>query len=139
VISALDTNVLLDVMLRDPVFGLSSAAALRTSYDAGGLVICDVVYAELAPRFADRAGLEEALAELNIRTQELGREAAFRGGKAWQQYRRRGGTRERILPDFLIGAHALVAADRLVSRDRGFYGQCFPDLALLDPTGGVIS
>lgn len=133
-ISAVDTNVLLDVLLPDPDHGPSSAAALRQAYDEGALLICDVVYAELASIFSERRELDAALGRLNVRTQSLGIDAAWLGGRAWRAYRQRGGPRQRVLPDFLIGAHAVLRANRLVTRDRGFFRQGFPDLVLLDPS-----
>ena len=61
-------------------------------------------------------------------------ESALEAGFAWKEYRRRGGTRKRLVADFLIGSHALVQADRLLTRDRGFYRVYFSKLAVLDPT-----
>lgn len=57
-------------------------------------------------------------------------------GRAWWAYRRRGGKRERVVADFLIGAHALARADRLLTRDRGFYRKDFAGLTVLDPSRG---
>jgi len=93
------------------------------------MLACEVVWAETAGFFpsADEAG--QALAGLGA---EFG--AAWRAGDAWRSYRRRGGKRERVIADFLIAAHALSHADRLLTRDRGFYRTYFPKLKLVDPT-----
>jgi len=63
----------------------------------------------------------------------LGRESCYLASRAWRSYRRRGGQRKRILPDFLIGAHAQTRAARLLSRDRGFYREAFPSMNLVAP------
>ncbi len=132
-ITAVDTSVLLDVFLPDPKFEEASAAALRLADAEGSLVLCEIVYAELASQFPRRELLDGALERLDIRWEEVGREIAFAAGRAFRAYRESGGTRSRILPDFLIGAHAQASAGRLLSRDRGFYRTHFPKLALLDP------
>ncbi|MEW6278405.1 MAG: type II toxin-antitoxin system VapC family toxin [Candidatus Eremiobacterota bacterium] len=134
-ISALDTTVLLDVLLPDPTFGPGSMRVLAQAYDEGSLTICPIVYAELAPHFEQRQALEDALKRLNVRLSDGGPEVAFAAGRAWRDYRRAGGMRERILPDFFIGAHAELTSNRLVSRDRGFYRTYFPTLTLLEPAG----
>ena len=64
---------------------------------------------------------------------------ALAAGRCWQEYRKAGGSRERVIADFLIGAHAAARADRLLTRDRGFYRNCFPGLPILDPSGGPAS
>lgn len=69
-----------------------------------------------------------------IRVEPLTREAHFAASRVWREYRRRGGKRNRILADFLIGAHAQEQAVRLLSRDRGFYRELFPALDVVDPT-----
>lgn len=127
-ITAVDTNVLLDVFVPDERWGRQSAERLRSAYASGAVVVCEVVYAELVPAFGDRAELEEALAQLNVTISPLNSAIAYEAGIRWMRYRRAGGSRTRILPDFLIGAHALVAADTFLTRDRGFYGTYFPDL-----------
>jgi predicted nucleic acid-binding protein len=66
----------------------------------------------------------------------LNRESALAAGEVWRRYRVHGGPRARVIPDFLIGAHAALQCERLLSRDRGFYREYFKRLRLLDPTGG---
>ena len=127
-ISALDTSVLLDVFLPDKKHLRSSSQLLRRAYDEGALVICHLVYAELVPQFVDRAKLDQALSQLNVQISPLDDEVAFLGGTRWLEYRTASGPRERIISDFIIGAHARLRADRFLTRDRGFYKTHFPDL-----------
>lgn len=127
-ITAVDTNVLLDVFVPDERWGRQSADRLRSAYASGAVVVCEVVYAELVPAFGDRAELEEALAQLNVTISPLNSAIAYEAGVRWMRYRRAGGSRTRILPDFLIGAHALAAADTFLTRDEGFFATYFPDL-----------
>lgn len=135
-ITAVDTSVLLDVFLPDEAFGSRSAEWLRNAYDAGALVICDIVYAELAPAFPDRAALDAALREINANASPIDSSIAWDAGRRWLQYRRAGGTRKRIITDFLIGAHAVATAETFLTRDRGFYRTYFPELASRIPGGG---
>ncbi len=127
-ITALDTNVLLDVFLPDKVYLNSSSELLRQAYDDGALVICRLVYAELVPQFVDRVKLDQALTQLNVQISPLDDEVAFLAGTKWLEYRSAGGSRERIISDFIIGAHALQRTDRFLTRDRGFYKTYFPNL-----------
>ena len=127
-ITAVDTNVLLDVFLPDDRHGPASRRLLRAAYDTGAVVISDVVYAELAAAFDDRADLDDALRRINVSASPLDTEVAFLAGRRWLDYRRAGGPRDRIITDFLIGAHALMKADRFLTRDRGFYDTYFQDL-----------
>ena len=132
-ITAVDTSVLLDVFLADKQHGPSSKQRLRSAYDRGALIICDVVYAELAPAFADRVALDNALKEVNVALSPLDASVAWEAGRRWMGYRRAGGPRTRILPDFLIAAHALTSADVFLTRDRGFYATYFPELQTPPP------
>ncbi|MDE0393490.1 MAG: type II toxin-antitoxin system VapC family toxin, partial [Gammaproteobacteria bacterium] len=102
----------------------------------GAIVICDIVYAELAPAFPDRAALDDALSRINVTVSPLDASIAYDAGRRWLRYRRAGGTRNRIITDFLIGAHAVAAAERFLTRDRGFYRTYFPELAGRVPSGG---
>ena len=132
-ITFVDTCILLDVLLPDPRHGERSVAALETAFHEGSLIINEIVYAELAPQFDSRSSLDGILGKLGIRTVLLDPEAAFSAGMAWKRYRKSGGKRERILSDFLIGAHAGMTADRFLTRDRGFYRKYFKDLVLFSP------
>lgn len=127
-ISAVDTNVLLDVFLPDERHGPSSAERLRAAYDAGAIMVCDIVYAELVPAFGDRAALDGASRSINVNVDTISASIAYEAGLRWMQYRRAGGPRTRIISDFLIGAHALAAAEVFLTRDRGFYATYFSEL-----------
>ena len=130
-ISAVDTNILLDVFLPDKRFAEQSARLLKVAYDEGALIICEIVYAELVPQFGDRRRLDSALATLDVAVSSSNTDIAFLAGEKWGQYKKSGGTRERIITDFLIGAHASIKAERFLTRDRGFYKPYFPELSIL--------
>lgn len=128
-ITAVDTSVLFDVFITEAPHHSESVEALRAAYNAGAVIVSHVVYAELVPRFADRSTLDSALREINARLSPIDSDVAWEAGLKWARYRRAGGPRNRILADFLIGAHALASADAFLTRDRGFYETYFPELA----------
>lgn len=133
-ITAVDTNVLLDVFAADSRFGPPSRAALERCIAEGALVACEVVWAETAAAFPEPEAAVAALAALGVDFDPVAEEAAVAGGTAWRSYRRSGGSRVRVIGDFLVAAHAQVAADRLLTRDRDFYRRYFTGLDVLDPT-----
>jgi len=134
VITAVDSNILLDILGADPTYGPASANALRSAAGEGRLVACDVVWAEVAGSFASAQAAREALELLDLEFSAPTVEAALEAGIAWRSYRQHGGARTRVTADFLIGAHALCQADRLLSRDRGFYRSYFKRLSVVDPS-----
>lgn len=128
-----DTNVLLDVVTDDPVWGDWSERQLEAAAARDRLAVNAVVYAELAIGFARIEEVDAVLATAGIAMADLPRPALFLAGKAFQTYRRRGGRRTGVLPDFFIGAHAAVAGVPLLTRDVGRYRNYFPTLNLIAP------
>jgi predicted nucleic acid-binding protein len=133
-ITAVDTSILLDVFTADPKFGPASASALRDCVGEGGLVVCDAVLAETATVFTNAEAGWTALSKLGVAFSPMSLAASLKAAEAWRSYRMRGGPRQRIAADFLIGAHARDSADRLLTRDRGFYRTYFRGLKIVDPT-----
>jgi hypothetical protein len=133
-ITAIDTSVLLDVFKADPTFGSRSKEALRRCIREGRVVACEVVFAEVVCAFPTGEEARQALQELGIEFEPVGVSAAVTAGEAFRAYHARGGRRERVVADFLIGAHAQEHAERLLTRDRGFHRTYFTDLDVLDPS-----
>jgi predicted nucleic acid-binding protein len=133
-ITAVDSSVLIDVFRADEEFGPRSGDAIRACRAQGGLIACEVVFAEVAAGFPDSALAAHSLDRLGVRLVPFDAEMALVAGQAWRAYRRRVRKRDRVIADFLVGAHATHAADRLLTRDRGFYSSYFHDLDILDPS-----
>lgn len=131
--TAVDTSVVLDVLLADPQHAARSEAALRKAASEGGLVICVVVIAEIVPVLAT-ASVHELLADWHLAFLPSSAESAALAGRMFHRYLERGGKRGRVVPDFLIAAHTQLHADGLLARDRGYYRDYFQDLKLLDPS-----
>jgi predicted nucleic acid-binding protein len=128
-----DSNVLIDLVTNDPVWAAWSQRKLDEAATAGGVYINDVVYAEVSAGYSAIAPFEAALATMGLTIDPIPRDALFRAGKAFQSYRRAGGQRTGVLPDFFIGAHAAARGWPLLTRDARRYRLYFPDLRLVSP------
>lgn len=135
-ITAVDSTVLIDIFEPDPTFGPRSRETMREAIADGSVIACEMVWAEVVTTFPSATEAERAMHQLGIDLSPAGVAAAAAAGVAWRSYRRSGGPRTRLIADFLVGAHAKHQADRLLTRDRGFYRTYFKELRLLDPTRG---
>lgn len=128
-----DSNVLLDVVTEDPSWYAWSADMLARCADRYSLCIDPVIYAEVSVRFGRIEDVETALPADTFLRVPIPWEAAFLAGKAFLKYRRRAGRKHSPLPDFFIGAHALVEGMTLLTRDVRRYRTYFPRLTLISP------
>ena len=153
-ITALDTNILLDILIPDAPQGEMSEKSLTHSLESGVVIISEVVYTELAAHFSMRGQIDLFLEETGISLCSSSAEALYLAGRTWREYlRRRTNTsvcpscgttqelrciecgavfvsRQHVIADFIIGAHAVTHADQLLTRDRGYYSTYYPDLQL---------
>jgi predicted nucleic acid-binding protein len=153
-ITAIDTNILLDILIPDEAHSLSSKRLLDRCLEKGQLVICEVVYAELSSQFPSERELRNFLLDTGIRLIHSSREVLYLAGERWKKYTRKReqkiqcpycgekisivcprchqivALRDRILGDFIIGACALLDAEVLLTRDRGFYHTYFKELRI---------
>jgi predicted nucleic acid-binding protein len=133
VITLVDSNVILDLLTEDPTWCEWSATALAQAADESVLAINPLIFAEVSIGFETVEELERNLRPEDFRRLDLPYEAAFLAGKAFLNYRRRGGKRSAPLVDFYIGAHAAVAGLRLLTRDRARYRTYFPTIDVISP------
>src|SRR5438094_8776690 len=128
-----DTNVLVDVFGRDPVWADWSRLQLNAAATIGEIAINDTVYAELSAGYRRFEEVDALIARARIALVRTPRPALFLAGKAFQRYRAAGGARTGVLPDFFIGAHAAVEGWPLLTRDAGRYRSYFPKVTLIAP------
>ena len=128
-----DSNVILDVATADPQWSSWSSRQLAEAINSGPALINTIVYGEIAFACDRIEDVDELLPAHLYNYRPIPREAAFLAARAHAAYRERGGKRSMILPDFLIGAHALVERCPLLTRDQRRYRQAFPALKLITP------
>lgn len=153
-IASIDTNILLDILIQDEKFFPHSKKLIDKYISKGQLIICEIVYAELASQFTTYSELKDFLADTGIKLIYPNENSLFLAGERWKVYLKTrknklqcpycGGEmsvncpkcksiisfRQHIISDFIIGAHALIHAELLLSRDRGFYKTYFKDLKI---------
>jgi predicted nucleic acid-binding protein len=131
--TALDSSVILDVLTNDKTWADASQNSLKQAMTEGSLVIGECVMAEITPAL-DSSELAVFLMDWGIQFVPTSQAAAILAGEMYSTYLRKKGVSKRVLPDFLVGSHALHHSDRLLARDRGYYRDYFTDLVLLEPT-----
>jgi hypothetical protein len=128
-----DTNVVVDVWQRNAEWYAWSRAQLRAQAQVHELVINPIIYAELSLNYESLDTLDAGVADLQLMLLELPRAALFLAGYAFRKYRRAGGGKSGVLPDFFIGAHAAVLGCAILTRDAARYRSHFPTVELLTP------
>ena len=128
-----DTTVLVDVLQDDRQWANGSIGQMRAQASIHQLAINPVIYAEISLSFSTLEALDSVVATLALELREIPRPALFLAAKAYAQYRKRGGTRLQVLPDFFIGAHAAVERWPLLTRDASRFRTYFPTLEVLAP------
>ena len=128
-----DSNILLDIWAPDPVWAPWSQTMLRRMAVQDQLVINPIIYAEISIQYSVQFVVDSLLNEMGILVLDLPNDASFMAGKAFRQYRKQGGPRTNVLPDFFIGAHAAVLGATLLTRDTRRYSTYFPSIPLITP------
>lgn len=129
---ALDSAILVDI-LSDQPDSVASDQALRVALAAGPVVACDVVIAEVCSSFVNSDDLFDVLSNLGVQYSPVEMKSAVRAGEMQRRYRQRHGNLARTVPDFIVGAHALLQCDGLITRDNGFFRDYFKGLKVIVP------
>lgn len=153
---AIDTNILFDILLPDPKFKDSSLNLLKDYSKSNKLIISEIVYSELASQFNEQYLLDLFLSDSNIFIKNTGKDGLWIASKVWNDYNKNRNTKlqcnncghfqnyycnkcnklikskQHIIPDFIIGGHAIENSNKLISRDRGFYRKYFTELEIIN-------
>ena len=126
-----DTNVLIDIITQDKAWSSWAETALRKAAEHSTLAINPIIFAEVSMKFARIEDADAALVDF-VR-EPLPYEAGFLAGKAFLAYRRKGGSKRSPMPDFYVGAHAVIGRMDLLTRDAARYRTYFPRLKIVAP------
>ena len=126
-----DSNIL--IALWDGSADMAVSRSIAMLQAENKVHVNPIIFAELSANFETAADLEQDLSKLNILIAPLELAECHRAGQAFAQYRKRGGEREAILPDFLIGAQAEIRGWPIVTRDRKGFASYFPKVEIIDP------
>ena len=129
-----DTNVLIDVLENDSSWVDWSIEQLRAQSKLRLLAINAIIYAELSLVFSRIEDLDSAVDGLGLAMLEIPRSALFLASRAFMQYKRAGGVKSNVLPDFLIGAHAATEQIPVLTGDVRRYKTYFPTVTLIAPS-----
>lgn len=132
---AVDSSVLIE-LLSGADLADAAELALRDALAHGPVVVCDVVVAEVCSSLQGGDQAMQALEDMGIRFLETEQKAAIRAGEMQRRYRSRGGQRQRTVPDFIVGAHALLQCKALITRDAVFFRDYFKGLKVINPKAG---
>ena len=128
---AIDSTVLVELLANGPQAD-AAEACLRQCLANGRVVVCDVALAEVCGALRNGAEALGVLEEMGIHFNTLEAKSALRAGEMQRRYRQRGGG-SRSLLDFMVGAHALLQCDALITHDQSFYREYFKGLRLVVP------
>jgi len=129
---AVDSSVLIEILIGAPQ-AEAAESALRGALALGPVVICDVVVAEVCSSLHDGDQSMQVLEDMGISFAAVERKAAIRAGEMQRRYRKRAGSLMRTVPDFIVGAHALLQCNALITRDVSFYRDYFKGLKVIVP------
>jgi len=132
-VTLVDSNIVIDVLTQDPSWLVWSIEALDARALRGPLYVNEIIYAEIAVKIEDRAELDSALETIGVVLLRSPEDALHLAGRIFGHYRRSGGIRTGVLPDFFIGAHAQIARLPILTRDTRRYRTYFPKVALIAP------
>ena len=129
---AIDSSVLIDLLGAGQMAD-AAEMALRDALGRGPVVVCDVVVAEVCSSFGNGTDVIQVIEDMGVTYSPVNQQAAVRAGELQKRYRERGGRRQRSVPDFLVGAHAMLQCTALITRDDGFFRDYFKGLKIVVP------
>jgi predicted nucleic acid-binding protein len=129
---AVDSSILIE-LLSNAAHADMAESALRDALAHGRVVVCDVAVAEICSSLRDGDQAMQVIEDMGVSFSVVEQKSALRAGEMQRRYRSRGGTRQRTVPDFIVGAHALLQCNGLITRDAAFFRDYFKGLKVIVP------